>query len=402
MKILFVTQYFYPEIFRGNDIAFDLANKGESVTVITAVPNYPSGSFFKGYGIFRRRKEIINNVEIIRIPVIPRGRGGALQLFLNYFSFALFSSIYCFFLALRKKFNCIFVQQLSPVTLVLPAIVFKKIQKIPLYLWVLDLWPESLTSAGGVKNRIILSFFENIVKAAYRNADKILISSKGFEKSIIEKGDFKKKIIYFPNWAEDVFNETKEIDIPELPRGFLIMFAGNIGEAQNFENVLKTALLLKENKEIKFIIIGDGRKKDWISKFILDNNLNNTVFLLGRFPIEAMPSFFNEASVMLLPLKDELIFNLTVPAKLQAYMASSKPVLGMLNGEGAKLIMDAGCGYSVEADNYVGLAEKIEELSNLPKSELLKIGANGRSYCDEFFNKKKSLSHLYELIKKDS
>jgi glycosyltransferase involved in cell wall biosynthesis len=398
MKILFVTQYFYPESFRGNDIAFDLAKRGEDVTVITAIPNYPTGKFFDGYNLFKKRKEIINNVKVIRLPVIPRGKGSALSLLLNYGSFAIVASLFSIYLSIKVKFDLIFAQQLSPVSSVLPAIIVKKIQKIPLYLWVLDLWPESLISAGNVKNKYIISFFMQVVKSAYRNSDIILISSRGFVKSIEKKGNYTRKIIYFPNWAEDVFTNNSHFSIPELPSGFLVMFAGNIGESQDFENIMNAALLLKENKKIKFIFIGDGRKKDFALKFSKEHNLEQTVYFYGHHPIKLMPAFFRHAAIMLLPLKDELIFNLTVPAKLQAFMASAKPVIGMLNGEGAEIIKDAKCGLSVLSGDYKDLVKQIEILYSMSNDDLNILGENGRNYYECYFNKGKSLSYLYDLI----
>lgn len=397
MKYLFVTQYFYPEEFRGNDIAFDWAKRGNHVTVITAIPNYPKGVFFKGYGLFKKRKEIINGVHVIRIPVIPRGNGNSMVLMLNYFSFALFGSLYAIYMSYTRKFDAIFVQQLSPVTLALPAIVVKKVQKIPLFLWVLDLWPESLTSGGNIKNKSVLSFFERLVKYIYISSDKILISSKGFETSILEKGDFKKKLIHFPNWAEDSFKDTlssNELQI-SLPEGFIVMFAGNIGEAQDFESVMKAAKLLKNEKEIKFVILGDGRKKTWIEEYCKQNSLDNNVYCLGRFPLATMPSFFEKANVMLISLKDEPILNLTLPAKIQAYMTSCKPIIGMMNGDGAKTILQADCGLCVNAGDYFSLANSILKMSNMKKNDLERFALNGQNYAKQHFDKSILLNGLY-------
>ena len=403
MKILFVCQYFYPEIFRGNDIAFDWAARGENVTVITAVPNYPSGKFFEGYGLFQRRKEFVRGVHVIRVPVVPRGKGGPIRLVLNYFSFVMTASVYCFYLAFKEKFDFVFVQQLSPVTMALPALIVKKIQRIPLYVWILDLWPESLSAAGGIKNKYVLMFFKFIVQFIYNNSSRLLISSKGFVKSISNQGNYLNKIIYFPNWAEDVFESAtildKNIILPVLPDGFLIMFAGNIGEAQDFDNIMKAALLLKSNQYIKFIIIGDGRKKEWVESFIKTNHLEDNVFIMGRHPIDFMPAFFKKANAMLLPLKNEIIFNLTAPAKLQAYMASEKPIIAMLNGDGADIINEANCGLAAPAGNFLDLANKITLMSNYTPSQLDSLGKNGKKYCLEHFDKHKSLNYLHEMIK---
>jgi len=399
MKYLFVSQYFYPEEFRGNDIAFDWAKRGDDVTVITAIPNYPIGTFFKGYGIFKKRKELIHGVKVIRIPVIPRGKGNSIILMLNYFSFAFLASLYAIYLSFRIRFDAVFVQQLSPVTLVFPAVVVKKIQKIPLYVWVLDLWPESLSSAGNVTNKRILNFFENIVRFIYTNSDKILISSKGFESSIIQRGNFENKIYYFPNWVEDVFCESiSQSKLPTLPEGFIVMFAGNIGEAQDFENVMKAASLLRDNLDVKFVILGDGRKRGWIDEYCVKNNLKDTVFCLGRFPSLKMPAFFEKADVMLISLKNEPIFNLTLPAKIQAYMASSKPLVGMMNGDGANTIQQAQCGLCGGASDYVALADNIRRLRRMNKIELNKLGQNGKIYSKIHFDKKILLDKLHVEI----
>ena len=402
-RVLLVTQYFHPENFKSNDIAFELVKRGYKVTVLTGIPNYPGGAYFKGYGLFRKRIQKINGVKIIRAPLIPRGNGGKIRLVLNYFSWPFFASIYAFFISLFCKYDFVIVHQTSPVMQGLPAVIVKKIQKIPMFFWVLDLWPESLSAAGDINNKKILSFFTSITKYLYKNSDKILISSRNFKKSILEKGNYEDKIIYFPNWAEDVFFNDSEIDtelahLSLLPKGFIVMFGGNIGEAQDFENVMKCALILKDNKEVKFVIIGDGRKKNWLETFILNNNLSETVFCLGRFPLHTMPSFFKKADVLLLSLKNEIIFNLTVPAKLQAYMAMGKPVIAMINGEGNDIIHESGCGIAVNAGDHESLANSLLKLYEMPHSELNIMGENGRIFCDKHFNLNKSIDNLCAIM----
>ena len=402
MKILLVTQYFYPENFKSNDIAFELAKRGYDVTVLTGLPNYPKGKIYKGYGIFKKRKETVNGVKIIRTLVIPRGKGGGMMLALNYISWAVIASLRAFFLALNKKFDTVIVHETSPITQGFPALVIKKIQSIPIYFWVLDLWPESLQSAGGINNRYVLDFFTAVTRLMYRKSDKILISSRGFRQSILEKGDFADKLIYFPNWAEDIFsniNKSENLSLPELPNGFRIIFAGNIGEAQDFEHVMKAALLLKENKSIKFILIGDGRKKLWVDNFINKNNLNDTVYAIGRFPIETMPYFFSKADVMLLSLKDDYIFSLTAPAKLQAYMAAKKPVVAMINGEARNLIAESGCGLSVPACDSKGLADNILELQAMHPDKLKNMGLSGFNYYKKYFTKDICITNLENILK---
>lgn len=401
MKILLVTQYFYPENFKSNDIAFELAKRGHKVTVLTGIPNYPSGHFNKGYGLFKNRFQVIKGVKIRRSFLIPRGKGGGLRLALNYFSWAFFASFHAFFLALFYQYDAIIVHQTSPVTQGIPATIVKRIQNIPLYFWVLDLWPESLESAGGITNKGILNLFTGIVRFVYNNSTKILISSRGFEKSILEKGSYEEKLVYFPNWAEDVFKDNKLEKIPQIPDGFIVMFAGNIGEAQDFDHIMQAALLLKEDEDIHFVFVGDGRKKEWVDRCVQEHHLEKSVHLLGRYPIEVMPSFFACADIMLLALKDEKIFNLTVPAKLQAYMAAGRTIVAMINGEGATIVKEAQCGYAVNAGNYKELAAKIKYLHSLTPDIRKQMGLNGKVYCEQHFNLARCMDHLCSLFVED-
>lgn len=398
MKILIVTNHFYPESFRVNDVAFDLAEKGNEVTVITCIPNYPHGHFFKGYGLFSRRKETVNGATVFRVPVIPRGNGRGFRLFLNYLSFLVTASGFAFFLAFKKRFDCVFVHETSPVTVGLPGVIVKRIQKIPLYFWVLDLWPESLSAAGGINNKYVLAVFERIVRFLYNWSDKILISSRGFETSILEKGDYQAKLIYFPNWGEEIFSQSVDVELPPLPDGFKIMFAGNIGEAQDFDSIMQAALELKDCIKLKWIFVGDGRKKEWVETFISAHGLEDTVFTLGRYPIEWMPAFFQQADAMLVTLKDEFVFNLTVPAKLQAYMAASKPVLAMLNGEGADIIREADCGYVVNSGDFYSLTEIIKNEVLRDEVFFRTKGFNGNTYFNRLFRKEKCMAHLHEIL----
>lgn len=398
MKILLVTQFFHPENFKSNDVAFELTKRGHIVSVLTNIPNYPQGKFYQGYGLFKRRIETVDGVRIYRTLVIPRGKGGGVMLALNYLSWAFIASIWAFFLALFHRYDAIIVHETSPVTQGFPALVVKRIQKIPLHFWVLDLWPESLQSAGHINNRHILGFFTWVTKLMYRHSDRILISSKGFRTSILEKGDFADRLEYFPNWAEDVFSDTRVYPIPQLPQGFKVMFAGNIGEAQDFDNIMDAALILKERKNIRFIIIGDGRKKHFVENFIKKHDLEDTVFALGRFPIDAMPTFFKAADIMLVSLKGDYIFSLTAPAKLQAYMAAGKPVVAMIDGEARNLIAESGCGLSGPAEDSMTLAENIMKMYNMSPEELSRMGKSGFKYFQNNFRKDICIDHLCRIL----
>ncbi|AZB21745.1 glycosyltransferase WbuB [Kaistella haifensis] len=399
MKILIVTQYYFPENFKSNDLSFELAKRGHDVTVLTGIPNYPEGKIFEGYGFFKNRNQTVNGVKIIRSLLLPRGNGGGIRLFLNYYSFAFFASIKAFFLGFKNKYDAVIVHEPSPITQFYPALLLRKIWKTRVYFWVMDLWPESLAIAGGVKNKWILKYYEKVVTNFYRHSEKILITSKGFRKSINEKGDFDSKITYFPNWAEDSISEgDKTYPIPDFPQGFRVMFAGNIGEAQDLDNIMKAAAELREHREIKFILVGDGRKMPFVKEFIEENQLQDTVHIAGRFPVEAMASFFDKADVMLVTLKDDPIFNLTVPAKVQAYMSASKPIIAMLNGEGADNIAEAKCGFAVASGDYQGLAKTILEASKTPPPDLKKMGDNSRKFYEENFRMSECITNLEQIL----
>lgn len=397
MKILVVTPHFFPENFKVNDLAFELAKRGHDVTVMTAIPDYPQGHFYNGYGIFKKRTETIRNVKVIRSLIIPRHDGSAKWLALNYISYTIFALLRSLILAFTKKFDAIFVHETSPVMVGIPAIILKKIQKIPVYFWVLDLWPESLKAAGGINNKHILATFRNLSKWIYKNCTKILISSKGFESSIIKIGDFKSKIEYFPNWNDiESHKPDANYQIIDYPEGMNVLFAGNIGEAQDMQNLVKCAILL-QNEPINFILVGDGRKKKYVEDCIKQYNLTN-IKMLGRHPIEMMPEFFSKADLLFLSLKDEEIFSLTVPAKLQAYMSSGKPIVAMINGEGADLIREADCGWTVPAGKANELAALLKKLFEVDKQILKDKGENGKKYCHEHFEFQRSIDNLEKIM----
>ena len=393
MKILFVSQYFYPETFRGNDLVFYLIEKGHDVTVLTGKPNYPIGSFFEGYKFWGIQNELIKGAKVIRIPTIPRGDGGKIKLILNYLSFSFFSFQYARFRT-DKNFDVIFVQQLSPVIMALPAIwALKRNPNAKSFIWVLDLWPESLTALLKSKNRFLVSIINKLVIYIYSKFDYILISSRFFEQSIQNKAP-KKKILYFPNWAESIFeNEiTNTCEIRDLPNGFNIMFAGNIGEAQDFESILNAAELTLKNN-INWIIIGNGRKFKWVKKQLELRNIKN-VFLYGSYSIDFMPSFFKAANVMLLTLKNAPEFDLTVPAKFQAYLASGKIILGAINGEANSLINDNKIGLASYAGEHIKLAENAISLSLMTEDE--RHDMENRSYA--LYNTNFSISSIINII----
>ena len=402
MKILFVCQYFYPEVFRGNDITFHWAELGHDVHVVCGTPNYPDGVFHEGYGWFKRRNEVVNGVKVTRLPIIPRGKDNKIMLMLNYFSYLMVAWVYVLFHALFHRYDRVFVQQLSPVMMSAPGVLYKKLRGVPLYTWVLDLWPESLTAAGGINNKYVLGFFKHFVRREYKHSDKILISSRSFEKNILNYGDYADKIVYFPQWSDTTLS-SKQLTInsehlPVLPDGFKLMFAGAVGEAHGFECTMQAALMTKEQKDIKWVIVGDGRRLEWVHNFVKENELEETVYILGRFPAETMPWFFAQADVMLVTLNDDPLFRLYAPAKISSYMAAGKPIVAVLNGEGAEVIKEADCGWTLAAGDAEGFARLAIELSQTDKAVLEEKGRNAAEYYEKHYVKEKCLAKLDELM----
>lgn len=400
MKILIITQYFWPEQFKITDLCQELINRGHEVTVYTGLPNYPEGNFFNGYSLFGPYREMLGEIKIIRSPLIPRGKKKSLLLALNFFSFFFFASILAPF-KVHGKYDRIFVYEPSPITVAIPAIVLKWFKRTPVTLWVQDLWPESLEATGVVKNKKILRAVEFMVKWIYSNMDLILVTSKGFIPKIKAMGIPEKKLKYWPQWAEAVFGEFEVGDYHDerIPKNvFKIMFAGNIGSAQDFSTIVETATLLK-GKDIHFVILGDGQMRSWAEGEIQKRGLQNIFHFLGKKPVEMMPYYFSQADVMLVSLTDTELFSITVPAKIQAYLASGKPILASLNGEGASIVEEWKAGKSAPAGKPELLAKVIVKMAEFSPETLKLMGENARRCYLAEFEREKLITVLEEELK---
>lgn len=391
MKVLIVSQYFWPENFRVNDLASGLVERGHEVTVLTGIPNYPEGKFFSGYGFFNR-SEVYQGIRIIRVPLLPRGNGRSLRLIINYLSFALTACLFGPFLC-RGDYDLIIVCQLSPVTVGLPALLLKKIKRIPVIFWILDLWPESLSATGAIRSPWFLRRVDALVCFIYRGCDKIVVSSRGFIPSVAEKLNNSGLIDYFPNWQEPEYSAAKA-SAECLPTGFCVVFAGNVGAAQDFETIIAAAEELKGYSDIQWVILGDGRRLDWVREQVKGRNLASSFHLKGRYSPAAMPAFFAQADVMLVTLRRDPAFALTVPGKIQSYMACGRPIVAALDGEGGRLITESGSGLSVPAEDITALADAILTMYRMPKDERESMGSRGKEYCAANFEREMLLDRL--------
>jgi glycosyltransferase involved in cell wall biosynthesis len=390
MNILIISQVFWPENFKINELCTDLVNRGHKVTVITGKPNYPQGKFYKGYGLFSKIKSIYNGVVVYRLPIIPRRNATGFMLALNYLSFAFCGSLFSLFHFRKYDFSLVFA--VSPITSALPAILHRAVFGTRLYLWILDLWPEGVEVTGKLKSKYLLKKLYSLVRFIYGKSDRIYISSRYMERSIQEKFTSPKAnlIRYMPNWAEDDFG-TENVDINKysylMPKGFKIMFAGNIGSGQDIPSIIKAAQIFKEYGNIKIIILGDGSEKGYLVEKIEELKLHNTIYYLGSYPIAEMSNFYCHADMMLLTLRDELIYSYTVPGKLQGYLASKKPIAAMINGEAADIIKRSKCGIVVNAEDYLAFTEEILKISKGPELYLNDMKKNGFSYYEKTFAK---------------
>lgn len=396
MNILVVSQYFWPENFRINDLVVELVKRQHNVTVLTGIPNYPAGKVFSAYRQNPKAFANYGGVEVFRVPMVTRGLGGV-RLFLNYISFVIGACVWGPWYLRGRLFDVIFVFEPSPVTVGLPAILLGGIKRVPVVFWVLDLWPETLAAMGVVSSPRLLKWIGYLVSFIYNRCDLVLGQSQEFLISISKYCINPKKIRYFPSWAEDIFSSTDTCRAPEVPylEGvFTVLFAGNVGEAQGLPAVLNAAEQLKEINTIRWLIVGDGRKSDWLASEVTRRDLKKNVILLGRFPVERMPSFYAHANALLVSLKKDPVFSMTIPGKVQSYLMSGIPLIGMLDGEGEKVIRLAGAGFTCAADNSSGLADAVLKMAALSVEQRNELGRCGKNYAKKEFGREMLMDRL--------
>ena len=400
MKILIVSQYFWPENFRINDLTQELVQRGHSVTVLTGIPNYPAGSVFEAYRQDPTAFGHYGGAIVIRVPMLVRGQG-ALRLILNYLSFVVGGCL-CGPWRLRgQQADVIFVFGLSPVTLALPAILLGRVKRAPVVMLVLDLWPETLAAIGVVRSPMVLGWVGHLVKFIYERCTLVLGQSRGFLGSIAKYCSDTQKIRYFPSWAEDVFSQddlVPALEVSMLTGVFNVLFSGNIGEAQDFPAVLDAAESLKHNAAIRWLIVGDGRKSAWLQEEVARRGLQGSVLLLGRFPVERMPSFYAHADALLMSLKKDPVFSMTIPGKVQSYLMAGVPLLGMLDGEGAQVITEANAGLVCAAGDASGLAAAVLKMAAMSADQRHQLGVNGRVFAQKEFDRSLLMDRLEALM----
>lgn len=404
MHILLVSQYFWPESFIINDLVRQLADQGNEVTVLTGKPNYPDGKIFPGYQQEGVTEESFDGrIRVLRVPLRPRG-SGALNLMRNYLSFVASGLRHFPRLVSDLKPDAILVYMPSPITATIPAILLRWKKRAHLALWIQDLWPESLAATGYIRNPVMLSIVGLMVRVIYGCCDTLLIQSRAFA-GPVSRFAAKHKIVYYPNSMADALPPQANSAAQELPAGlievlehhFCAVFAGNIGSAQAVETLVDTAERLRDLPDFRMVLVGSGSRLDWVRAECEKRKLDNVV-LAGRFPMQVMPSIFARAGALLVTLKKETIFSYTVPSKVQAYMAAGRPLVAALDGEGARIVEEAGAGLSCPAEDSAGLAKRLRELHAMPVAQREQMGQSGRRYFLEHFEMSKLARQLTDLL----
>lgn len=394
--ILVVSQYFYPEQFRINDICQEWVKRGFKVTVITGIPNYPEGKYYEGYGILKKRKETWNGIDIIRIPLIPRGKS-KIGLVCNYLSFPVSGFIWN--LLSNIKADYVFNFETSPMTQTLIAVWYAQKHKVPCYLYVQDLWPEAVETVTGIHNPFIIKPLDTMVRYIYKHCDKIFCTSPSFVQDICKRGVDKKKVYYWPQYAEEFYQPAEKHSVPEIEDddSFKIIFTGNIGYAQGLDSIPKAAKILKsKGANVKFYIVGDGRYKQELIKEISYAGVDDMVILIGRHPAKRIPEFLACCDVAYVSFMNDSLFSKTIPAKVQSYMACGMPVLAASEGETNRIVQKADCGLCSHIGDEVSLAENVEKMMSMERAELERMGKNAREFCNRYFSKKVLMDKMDE------
>ena len=393
--ILVVSQYFYPEQFRINDICVEWIKRGYKVTVVTGIPNYPQGKYYSGYSVLKKRKETWKGINIIRLPLIPRGHT-KIGLVLNYFSFPVSGWWWNHFT--KEKADIVFSFETSPMTQVKIGCKYAKKHRVPHFLYAQDLWPENVESITGIHNRHIIGSIDRMVDRIYKDTDRIFVTSPSFVESIVNRKVPvpRDKVTFWPQYAEDFYRPLKKRQIKEIPDSddYKIAFTGNIGVAQGLE-VLPHAAALLNGVKVKFIIIGNGRDQQRFEKTIEDLNVAEKFILIDRQPPERIPVLLSVCDAGFISFNDDPLWMKTIPAKLQSYMACGKAIIASASGETERVINEAGCGICCEIGNAEALAAGIRRIM---QSDGAKMGMQARIYFENNYDKKKLMDEMDKFL----
>lgn len=396
MKVLIISQHYWPESFRINEVAESLQRAGCSITVLTGQPNYPDGVVFDGYRAGAMLVETHDGYAIHRVPLVPRGRASAGRLVANYLSFLISASVLGPWSLRGKSFDVVFVYGTSPILQAIAGIVIKTIKRAALVTWIQDLWPESLVATGYVRNRRLLAVVAALVRWIYRRSDLLLVQSQAFVPTVRAMAGGVPVEIH-PNPGELAFDRPPAQTAPTLllEPGFNVVFAGNFGMVQALDSVLDAAERVRAHSQIRFVLVGSGSRTEWLREQVQARGLGN-VSLPGRFPPESMPGILAQASALLVTLARSPIMSQTVPSKVQAYLAAGRPVIASLDGEGARVVTEAGAGIACAAEDSAALADAVLRLSALSEAARAELGNSGMAYYRANFQPRALANRLME------
>ena len=395
--ILVISQYFYPENFRINDMCKEWVKRGYEVTVVTGIPNYPQGKFFDGYGLSKKRKEDYEGVHVIRLPILSRGKG-SVRLALNYFSFVVSGFFWKMFT--KVKADKVFIFEVSPMTQALVGVWYAKRRKIPCSIYVTDLWPESVEIVLDLHNKLILGPIGKMVDYVYKNCDRIFTSSQTFIDKIASRNVPKEKLEFWPQYAEDFYQkvEKKASEIPQ--DGELnLLFAGNLGYAQGLNILTEAAKILKDKNEfVRFNLVGNGRYEAVLKENIVKENVEEYFNFINRRPPEEIPEYMAASDVALIILSRSEIFAMTIPAKTQSCLACGIPIIVSADGEVQEVIKEANCGFGSDAEDVDGFVNNIIRMKNASLEERELFAKNALKYSKEKFAKKDLMDRMEDYF----
>lgn len=398
MNVLIISQYFWPENFRINEIAESLGRAGCTVSVLTGAPNYPEGAVFPGYSATAIKVEQKGRVTIHRVPVVPRGRGTAIRLALNYVSFVVSACVFAPWILRRKPVDIVLVYAPGPILQSIPGLWLGMVKRAPVVTWIQDLWPESLVATQFVRSRWLLASIASLVRWIYRRNDLLLVQSRSFIDSVTAMAG-RTPVAYHPNPGDLPLNSASQgPPALRLQSGFNVVFAGNMGTVQALDTILDAAEKTRDVTDLWWVLIGSGSRGAWIGEEVRRRGLAQVV-LPGRFPPEAMPQILDQASVLLVSLVRSPIMSQTVPSKVQAYLASGRPIVAALDGEGARVVAEAGAGVTCPAEDAAALSDAVLRLKAMSPGELDRLGVAGRDYYRRHFDPEMLTSRLIECFR---
>lgn len=402
-RMLVVCQHYWPESFRINDICDSFVQHGFDVDILCGIPNYPKGTFYQGYSYTNNRKQEHNGVHVRRAFEIPRGENSIFWIFLNNISFPI-ATIFHLPRLLTRKYDQIFIYQLSPVMMALPGIIIGKLKRVKTTMWSIDPWPESLFSFLPVKNRILRKVATVVSHWHYRHVDQLVVLSERMRQQMLQTTSLDDgKVIVLPMACEKIYEQS----IPDaklakrFSNNFNIFFAGTITPILSFETMLEATEILRSRgyKDIHWIIAGDGMARGWLEAEVQKRALKAYFSFEGFMPIEKIPRYTtNAADVLFSSLVQSDFLESTIPAKIPSYLAAGKPILLSMNGAAPELIEKIGCGLSSPAENALALAENIEKMYNMSPSQRNKLGNKARSYHFKHFERNTVMKTLINYI----